>query len=79
MMTARELLEHLNLSDECNFIEAKKGSAIDRSIMETVCAFSNEPGLGGGYILLGAEHEKHSLFPSFVVNGVDHPDKLQLI
>jgi ATP-dependent DNA helicase RecG len=77
-MTAKELIEHLNLSDECNFIEAKKGSAIDRSIMETICAFSNEPGLDGGYILIGAELEKHSLFPSYVVCGVEHPDKLQL-
>lgn len=56
-MDLKDLLDQLNHSDECNYIEAKKGSAIDRSIMETVCAFSNEPGLEGGYILLGVEEE----------------------
>ena len=61
-MDLKELIDQLNHSDECNFIEAKKGTAIDRSIMETVCAFSNEPGLGGGYILLGIVEETQSLF-----------------
>lgn len=41
-----ELIEMLNTQDECTWIEAKKGSSIDNSIMETVCSFSNEPGLG---------------------------------
>jgi ATP-dependent DNA helicase RecG len=77
-METKELIDHLNHSDECNYIEAKKGSTIDRSIMETVCAFSNEPGLGGGYILLGVEEETQSLFPSFEIKGVEKPDKLQL-
>lgn len=77
-MDIKELYEQLNHSDECNFIEAKRGTAIDRSIMETVCAFSNEPGLGGGYILLGVEEEARSLFPSFETKGVENPDKLQL-
>jgi ATP-dependent DNA helicase RecG len=78
MESAKDLLEKLNLSDECANIEAKKASAIDRSLMETVCAFSNEPGLGGGNILLGVEREEFSLFPSYIVSGVDNPDKLQL-
>ncbi|NVN19437.1 AAA family ATPase [Muricauda sp. HICW] len=77
-MDIKELLDQLNHSDECSYIEAKKGSAIDRSIMETVCAFSNEPGLGGGYILLGVEEETQSLFPSYINSGVSDPDKLQL-
>ena len=77
-MDIKELLDQLNHSDECNYIEAKKGSAIDRSILETVCAFSNEPGLGGGYILLGVEEETQSLFPSYITAGVENPDKLQL-
>ena len=33
--------------------------------MESVCAFSNEPGLGGGWLLLGVEAEKGVLFPGF--------------
>lgn len=57
---------------------SQKGSAIDRSILESVCAFSNEPGLGGGYILLGVTQETQSLFPSYIVSGVENPDKLQL-
>lgn len=78
METTKELIEKLNLSDECTSIEAKKASAIDRSILETICAFANEPGLEGGSILLGVERDESSLFPSYVVCGVEHTDKLQL-
>lgn len=78
METTKDLIEKLNLSDECTTIEAKKASNIHRSILETVCAFANEPGLGGGNILLGVEREEYSLFPSYVVCGVENPDKLQL-
>lgn len=77
-MDIKDLLDQLNHSDECSFIEAKKASEIDRSILETVCAFSNEPGLCGGYILLGVEEETQSLFPSYVIAGVTNPDKLQV-
>lgn len=76
--SAIELIKQLNTTDECNWIEAKKGSAIDRSILETICAFCNEPGLGGGYILLGVVREDQSLFPSYVASGISNPDKLQL-
>ncbi len=48
--TAQELYKILNDSDECYFIEAKGGSESSHSVMESVCSFSNEPGLGGGYI-----------------------------
>lgn len=78
METGKELLEKLNLSDECTTIEAKKAASISRSVLETVCAFSNEPELGGGNILLGVEREEHSLFPSYIATGVENPDKLQL-
>lgn len=78
MESTRELVEKLNLSDECTTIEAKKATKIDRSVLETICAFANEPGLGGGNILLGVEREEGSLFPSYVVCGVSDPDKLQL-
>lgn len=77
-MEIRELIQQLNHTDECNWIEAKRGSAIDRSILETVNSFSNEPGLGGGYILLGLEQEEHSLFPSYVLVDLEDTDKLQL-
>lgn len=81
METLTELLERLNLSDECNDLEAKKASEIGKSLMETVCAFSNEPDLGGGYILMGVEKEDEnvSLFPSYIVTGIakDKLDKIQ--
>jgi ATP-dependent DNA helicase RecG len=77
-MRAKELIKRLNLTDECNWIEAKKGTAIDRSVMETICAYCNEPGLGDGYIILGVEQEEQSLFPSYVVSGVEQSDKIQL-
>lgn len=78
MESTRELLERLNISDECTTIEAKRATNIHRSILETVCAFANEPGLGGGTILLGVERDEYSLFPSYTVCGVENPDKLQL-
>jgi ATP-dependent DNA helicase RecG len=74
----KDILEHLNITDECTTIEAKKGSAIDTSIMETICAFSNEPGLGGGLIVLGVVKDETSLFQNYYVEGITNPDKLQL-
>ncbi|WP_236963775.1 AlbA family DNA-binding domain-containing protein [Hydrogenophaga sp. SL48] len=52
-MTALELLQNLNLLDETERIEAKRASEAGKSLLETVCAFANEPGLGGGWLLLG--------------------------
>jgi ATP-dependent DNA helicase RecG len=78
METVKELVERLNAIDECGNIEAKKASAIDRSVMETVCALSNEPALGGGYILLGVERDESSLFPFYTVSGIENPDKVKL-
>ena len=78
METIRALIERLNATDECANIEAKRGSSISRSIMETVCALSNEPGLDGGYILLGVERDEATLFPIYTVTGIANSDKLQL-
>ena len=78
MESIKDILEHLNISDECTTIEAKKGAAIDTSIMETICAFSNEPGLGGGLIVLGVVKDETSLFQNYFVEGITNPDKLQL-
>jgi len=77
MMTAKEIFEQLNITDELDIIEAKPGKVISHSVMETVCSFANEPGLGGGYILLGAMEDEGSLFPSYIVDEVIDPDKLQ--
>lgn len=48
-MTALELLESLNLLGEQERLEAKRASESGKSVLETVCAFANEPGLGGGH------------------------------
>lgn len=77
MESLKELIEKLNTIDECTSIEAKKGSAIDKSILESVCSFSNEPGLGGGYILLGVERDAALLFQYYTVTGIVDSDKLQ--
>jgi ATP-dependent DNA helicase RecG len=75
-VNAAELLESLNLLDEHERIEAKRGSEAGKSILETICAFANEPGLGGGWILLGVVREELALFPIYEVEGVDQPDKV---
>jgi ATP-dependent DNA helicase RecG len=76
--TAEDLLQELLAVDESQRIEAKRASQIDRSVMETVVAFSNEPGLGGGHLLLGVERDPEDLFgTSYRVVGVTEPDKLQ--
>lgn len=75
-MTAVELLESLNLLDEHERIEAKRASEAGKSVLETVCAFANEPGLGGGWIALGVVREEMALFPAYEVEGITHPDKI---
>ncbi|KAA6330675.1 hypothetical protein EZS27_020648 [termite gut metagenome] len=73
-----DLLERLNLMDESVNIEAKRAGEIDKSVMETVNAFSNEPNLGGGYLLLGVEKDENVEVPQYIVTGISDPDKLQL-
>jgi len=60
--TAEDLLQELMALDESQRIEAKRCLQIDRSAMESICAFANEPGLGGGYLLLGVERDGLDLF-----------------
>lgn len=76
--SAEDLLAELAAVDESHRIEAKRATQIDRSILESVCAFANEPGLGGGWLLLGVAREAPDLFNDpYTVYGVDNPDKLQ--
>jgi len=72
-----QLFDLLNQQDECPWIEAKGGSTCSHSVMETVCAYCNEPGLGGGYILMGIAGDETALFPQYRISGVTDPDKLQ--
>lgn len=78
MRSAEDLLLELHSVDESHRIEAKRATQIDRSILETVSAFSNEPGLGGGYLLLGLSRDARDLFTNtYIVEGVRNPDQLQ--
>ena len=75
-MNAQELLESLNLLDENERIEAKRAQEPGKSLLETICAFANEPHLGGGWLLLGVAPDEQALFPGYAVEGVPQPDKL---
>ncbi|HEY8586370.1 MAG TPA: ATP-binding protein [Rhodanobacter sp.] len=71
-----DYLDILNTLDENERLEAKRGSAIGASVLETICAFANEPGLQGGILLLGIVRDDSDLFSSYVVEGVEQPDAL---
>jgi ATP-dependent DNA helicase RecG len=78
MRTAEDLLQELLSLDESHRIEAKRCTQVDRSVMETVCAYANEPGLGGGYLLLGVVRDQQDLFSNaYIVEGIANPDKVQ--
>lgn len=80
MNKAKDILDRLNSLDEDKRVEAKSGSKIDRSLMETICSFSNEPGMGGGDIILGVECSdipNDNAVKTYNVIGVEDTDKLQ--
>ena len=56
--SAVDLLRELNALDESLRIEAKTCSKVDKSVMETICVFANEPRLGGGHLLLGVRRQE---------------------
>src|SRR5579863_8594372 len=73
-----ELFSLLQNSDEIDRIEAKSAAhGIGKSFLETVSAYSNEPDLGGGYILLGIVKNGEALDSKYVISGISDPDKLQ--
>src|SRR6267154_2476750 len=75
----QQLLERLQNCDECQRIEAKESkSTLGSSVLETISAFSNEPELGGGYLVLGLrKNEQGSPNGRYSVVGVENPDKIQ--
>lgn len=81
MRSGAELLQELNSLDESHQIEAKRSSSMGRSILESIVAFSNEPGIQEGYLLLGVEEEDRQLGMfgprRYHAVGVEDPDKLQ--
>ncbi len=77
MNNAKQYIDELNTIDEHIKIEAKQCTdKIDRSVLETVCSFSNEPDLGGGIIVIGLQETFDDACPYKVV-GVKDADKLQ--
>jgi len=77
MLTFDELWELLITEDEGVEIEAKKGSEVGKSCWETISAFSNEPSLGGGYLLLGIKSPEESDTNNYEIEGIADPDKIQ--
>ena len=78
MRSAEDLLQELISLDESHRIEAKRCNQVDKSVMETVGAYSNEPGLGGGYLLLGVVRDEQDFFKNaYTVSGISNPDKIQ--
>jgi len=77
VVTAADLLEQLNTLDEHERVEAKRGEeSAGHSILETICAFANEPSLEGGQILIGVEREESTLFPVYRAVGVRNLDQV---
>ncbi len=76
MTSARDLLDALNHLDEGERIEAKRGNEAGHSILETICAFANEPGLNGGQLLLGVARDELSADAEYTVAGISEPSKL---
>ncbi|MHA3905051.1 ATP-binding protein [Castellaniella sp. WN] len=74
-MDAQSLFDQLQLLDESERVEAKTATKIGTSVLETVCAFANEPGLGGGWLLLGVEQDESKRLPAYRVRGISNPDQ----
>jgi len=75
MRSLADLLDELNTLDEHTRIEAKAArDYAGKSILETVSAFSNEPGLNGGYLLLGVTKQADG---RYTLEGIRDPDKVQ--
>ncbi|MDY0071115.1 MAG: ATP-binding protein [Thauera sp.] len=78
MRSAQDLLDELNAVDESTRIDAKRASDLGKSVMETVIAFANEPGLDGGYLLLGVDWAINAKGDTvYTPAGLSNPDKVQ--
>lgn len=75
-MDVSALVDELNQTDEHHKIEAKQGGQVSRPVLQSICAFSNEPGLGGGVILLGLTRNDNTPHALYRVTGVTNPDQL---
>lgn len=73
--TIQQIYDELIVLNEHQRIEAKRASEIGASVMQTICAFANEPGLGGGWLLLGVD-EPNKEHNTHWVSGVENIDKI---
>ena len=74
LLSITELLDRLNQVDESHEIEAKRSeSELGKSALETISAFANAPGMGGGYLLFGVTEDKSRFIPT----GVQDPKKIE--
>lgn len=76
-MDIEELIKELRITQETSRIEAKTASQFGKAILESICAFSNEPNIDRGIILLGIEEIEIGEEVQYIVRGVDSPDKIQ--
>jgi len=76
-MRCQELFDQLNALDEHPRVDAKTASEIGSGVMETICAYVNEPGLNGGYLLLGVKECDPTEAQKYCVAGIENPDKIQ--
>lgn len=66
----QELLGMLQNGDESERVEAKKSTdKVGDSALETISEFSNEPGLNGGYLVLGMKKNQSKTDPRHTVSG----------
>lgn len=75
-MDIQELINKLTLLGESEKIEAKTGQEVGKSILQTICAYANEPDLGGGYLLLGIKKEEKSNSYAYHPTGITNPEKI---
>jgi len=73
-----ELINTLQNNGENERIEAKQTTnSLGKSFLQTVSAFSNEPGLGGGYLVLGLAKNSSDQPPYYSTSGIADPERLQ--
>ena len=75
-MNIQKMWAQLQTLEEHTCLEAKPGHTIGPSIMETICAYSNTIGLGGGYILIGIS-ENNTKPRKYTLTGVKDSEKIQ--
>ncbi len=75
--SAAEIIEELNAVAESATLEAKEfcETGGNRTLLETVCSLSNEPGLGGGTILWGVEELESGQAKRYSAKGIPNVDK----